>query len=233
MSSNSVAKKKRRAWSTAVFVKQLMAVSGLFFVLFLIFHAYGNLKIFLGAEAYNEYAEWLKTDAFVPIFPHGGFIIVFRLIMVVLILLHVISAHIIWVRAKRGRKHGYAVKKNVVDAYAARTMRWGGVALIMLIVFHLLHFTTATITTGFTSDDLPYQRMVSSFQQPWVVVLYLIFVAIVASHVGHGFWSAFQSLGWVRKGTRKFMVYLSGVIAAIIFVMFMLPPFFIAIGAVN
>ena len=48
MATTSVATKKRRAWTTTVFVKQLMAVSGLFFVLFLLFHSYGNLKMFLG-----------------------------------------------------------------------------------------------------------------------------------------------------------------------------------------
>lgn len=189
--------------------------------------------MFLGADVYNEYAEWLKQDAFVPIFPHGGFIWVFRFVMILLLIVHVVSAFIIWIRARRGRKQGYVVKKNAVDAYAARTMRWGGVLLFCLIVFHLLHFTTATITTGFTAADTPYDRMVSAFQIPWVLVVYLVFVALATSHVGHGFWSAFQSMGWVRKETRTFMVWLSGVIAAVIFVMFMLPPFCIAIGVIN
>ncbi len=234
MTTKSVVKaRKRRAWTTSVFVKQMMALSGLFFVLFLLFHAYGNLKMFLGAEAYNGYAEWLKTDAFYPIFPHGGFIWVFRVIMVVLILVHVASAGHVWIQSRKGRKQGYAVKKNAADAYAARTMRWGGVCLLLLIIFHLLHFTTGTITTGFTTADTPYERMVAAFQIPWVLVVYVVFIAIATSHVGHGFWSAFQTMGWVRKDTRKFMVCLSGVIAAIMFLMFLLPPFFIAFGVIS
>ena len=84
MATQNVATKKRRAWTTSVFIKQLMAVSGFVFVFFLLFHSYGNLKMFLGAEVYNDYAHWLHEEAFVPIFPHGGFIWVFRAAMVLM-----------------------------------------------------------------------------------------------------------------------------------------------------
>ena len=104
MTTNNVATKKRRAWTTTVFVKQLMAFSGLFFVFFLLFHAYGNLKMFLGQEAYDSYAHWLHEDAFYPIFPHGGFLLVFRVVMVVLILVHILAALDVWVRSKKARK---------------------------------------------------------------------------------------------------------------------------------
>lgn len=233
MATKTVATKARRSWTTGVFVKQLMALSGLFFVLFLLFHAYGNLKMFLGPEAYNHYAEWLKEDAFVPIFPHGGFIWVFRALMIILLLVHVLAAVDVWVRSKKARKTSYVVKKSVVEAYAARTMRFTGVAILIGVVLHILNFTTATIQTGFTAASTPYERMVGAFQSPWLFIVYLLFVTMVTAHVGHGFWSAFQTMGWVRKDTRKFMVGLSGVIAAAIFIMFMLPPFFILIGVIG
>ncbi|MBF0940632.1 MAG: succinate dehydrogenase, partial [Schaalia georgiae] len=53
MATTTVATKKRRAWTTSVFIKQLMAVSGFVFVFFLLFHSYGNLKMFLGEQVYN------------------------------------------------------------------------------------------------------------------------------------------------------------------------------------
>ncbi len=227
MATTSVSTRRRRAWTTNVFVKQLMALSGLFFIVFLLFHSYGNLKMFLGPEAYNGYAEWLKFDAFYPIFPHGGFIWVFRFIMLAFILVHIFAAFHVWAQSRRARQHRYEVKKMVVEAYAARTMRFTGVALIFFITFHILNFTTATIETGFTAADLPYTRMVDTFQNPVWFVVYLVFMALVTAHVGHGFWSAFQTMGWVRKDTFNFMLWLSGIIAAVIFVMFMLPPLFI------
>lgn len=233
MATKTVATRKRRAWTTTVFVKQLMAISGIVFVLFLLFHSYGNLKMFLGQEAYDHYAHWLKEEAFVPIFPHGGFIWVFRAAMVLMLVIHIWAAAVTWKRSRRARRSAYVVKRSAADAYAARTMRMTGVLLFFLIVFHILHFTTGTIRTGFAADSTPYERMVATFQNPLMVVVYLIFVGLAALHVSHGFWSAFQSLGWVRGGTRKFMEVLSGLIGALIFLMFALPPLAIVAGYIS
>ena len=233
MATKTVATRKRRAWTTTVFVKQLMAISGIVFVLFLLFHSYGNLKMFLGQEAYDHYAHWLKEEAFVPIFPHGGFIWVFRAAMVLMLVIHIWAAAVTWKRSRRARRSAYVVKRSAADAYAARTMRMTGVLLFFLIVFHILHFTTGTIRTGFVADSTPYERMVATFQNPLMVVVYLIFIGLAALHVSHGFWSAFQSLGWVRGGTRKFMEVLSGLVGALIFLMFALPPPAIVAGYIS
>ena len=233
MATKTVATRKRRAWTTTVFVKQLMAISGIVFVLFLLFHSYGNLKMFLGQEAYDHYAHWLKEEAFVPIFPHGGFIWVFRAAMVLMLVIHIWAAAVTWKRSRRARRSAYVVKRSAADAYAARTMRMTGVLLFFLIVFHILHFTTGTIRTGFVADSTPYERMVATFQNPLMVVVYLIFIGLAALHVSHGFWSAFQSLGWVRGGTRKFMEVLSGLVGALIFLMFARPPLAIVAGYIS
>lgn len=233
MASQTVATKKRRAWTTTVFVKQLMAISGIVFVLFLFFHSYGNLKMFLGQDAYDHYAHWLKEEAFVPIFPHGGFIWVFRGAMVLMLVIHIWAAAVTWKRSRRARRSAYVVKRSAADAYAARTMRMTGVLLFFLIVFHILHFTTGTVRTGFVADSTPYERMVATFHSPLMVVVYLIFVGLAALHVSHGFWSAFQSLGWVRGGTRKFMEIVSGLVGALIFLMFALPPLAIVAGYIS
>ena len=233
MASQTVATKKRRAWTTTVFVKQLMAISGIVFVLFLLFHSYGNLKMFLGQDAYDHYAHWLKEEAFVPIFPHGGFIWVFRGAMVLMLVIHIWAAAVTWKRSRRARRSAYVVKRSAADAYAARTMRMTGVLLFFLIVFHILHFTTGTVRTGFAADSTPYERMVATFHSPLMVVVSLIFVGLAALHVSHGFWSAFQSLGWVRGGTRKFMEIVSGLVGALIFLMFALPPLAIVAGYIS
>ena len=230
MASQTVATKKRRAWTTTVFVKQLMAISGIVFVLFLLFHSYVNLKMFLGQDAYDHYAHWLKEEAFVPIFPHGGFIWVFRGAMVLMLVIHIWAAAVTWKRSRRARRSAYVVKRSAADAYAARTMRMTGVLLFFLIVFHILHFTTGTVRTGFAADSTPYERMVATFHSPLMVVVYLIFVGLAALHVSHGFWSAFQSLGWVRGGTRKFMEIVSGLVGVL---MFALPPLAIVAGYIS
>ncbi len=233
MATTTVVTKKRRAWTTTVFVKQLMAISGLVFVAFLLFHSYGNLKMFLGPDAYNGYAQWLHEDAFVPIFPHGGFLMVFRLFMVLFLVVHMASAFVVWFRSKRARHTRYVVKKNITNSYAARTMRISGMVVFFLLVFHILQFTTHTINTWGSAPDTPYGHVIGTFQSPWMVVLYAVFAGAACLHVSHGFWSAFQSLGWVRANTRTFMIVLSGLIGGLIFVMFMAPPVAIAFGILS
>lgn len=237
MATTTVATKKRRAWTTSVFNKQLMAISGFVFVFFLLFHSYGNLKMFLGEQVYNDYAHWLHEEAFVPIFPHGGFIWVFRAAMALMLIIHLYAAAYTWLRSRRARSTRYVVVKSVSDSYAARTMRMTGVLLILGIVFHLLHFTTASLPrqlANFGSETTaPYSRMIAAFQSPWLVLFYAVFVGAACFHVSHGFWSMFQSLGWVRPATRKPLVVLSGLVGVIIFVMFLAPPAAIATGIIH
>lgn len=234
MSKNTNAPKKRRAWSTNVFVKQLMAVSGLFFVMFVIVHAYGNLKMFFGQEAYDHYAHWLQNDAFYPLLPHGGLLLVFRLAMISMAVLHIGAACHTWLVSKRARQDRYTVKTDVANSYAARTMRFTAVILLLLIVFHLLHFTTLHLPVGFSAAETsPYMRMVGAFQNPALVVVYAVFVGCLALHIGHGIWSAFQSIGWLRRNTQHLAVVAGGAVAALVFVLFMAPPVAIAVGMIH
>ena len=65
-----------------------MAVTGLFFVVFVLFHMYGNLKMFGGPESYNGYAHHLRT-MFQPILPYEGFLWIFRLTLIIALAAHV------------------------------------------------------------------------------------------------------------------------------------------------
>lgn len=233
MANTNVTTKKRRAWSTNVFVKQLMAISGIFFVMFVIVHAYGNLKMFFGQEAYDHYAHWLKNEAFYPLLPNGGLIILFRGGLILMAVLHIGAAFHTWFISRRARTDRYNVKKSVADSYAARTMRVSAILLLFLIVFHILHFTTATIPLGFAASEMsPYMRMVGAFSNPLVLLIYVVFVGTLAMHIGHGIWSALQTLGWLRRNTQAITITISGIVAGIVFVMFMLPPVSIALGII-
>lgn len=234
----------RRSWTTLVFVKQCMAVSGIFFVLFLILHSYGNLKILGGPDAYNEYAHHLRTFL-TPILPYEGLLWILRFGMVILILIHMISAFYLWHRAGKARGSAYDKKKNVVNNYAARTVRVGSIYLIFFIIFHILHFTTKTIRIGNAEvykhtwyipegaheavDAAPWNMMVSTFDMSnwWALLIYLVAVAVVGLHIGHGVWSALQTLGWIRENVHQFTVVISGLVGLFVFTMFALPPIYL------
>lgn len=212
-----------------------MAVTGLVMVGFLLMHMYGNLKVFLGAEAFNHYAEWLKGEILYPLVPAGSFIWVFRLVMLAAIVAHMYSAWVLTQRAHGARNSKYVNDKRIQQTYAARTMRWGGVILALFLVFHLLQFTVQATPTNFTAGEAsPYEMVVGSFSLWWMVLLYAVWVAIVSLHVRHGVWSALTTLGANTSAkARGFLNGLAWVIAVLLFVGFMVMPLAILFGMVK
>ena len=211
-----------------------MAITGLIMVGFLLMHMYGNLKVFLGADAFNHYAHWLKGDILYPLVPSGTFIWIFRVFLLVAIVAHIWSAAVLTGRAHSARSSKYAVTKRLSQTYAARTMRWGGVILAGFLVFHLLQFTAQVVTTGFRAGSEPYDMVIASFSQWWVTLVYLVWVAIVCLHVRHGVWSALTTLGANTSAkARSFLNGLACVIAIVLFVGFMIMPLAVQFGWVK
>ena len=105
-----------------------MAVTGLFLILFLLMHMFGNLKVLASNEDFNRYAGFLRT-ILNPILPGDSFLWIFRMFLLLAVVLHIWSA----IRVNKQRNIGtggagrYSVKKNLSpeNTYAARTMVLG------------------------------------------------------------------------------------------------------------
>jgi len=217
---------------TTVAMKMVMAVTGALFVLYVLMHMYGNLKLFGGQAAYEEYAHHLRVLG-EPILPYSGFLWLFRTALIVAVIAHIYSAFYLWSRAQGARTTRYQVKKATSSTLSSRTMRWGGVALLLFIIFHLLQFTTNTIqVNGIHSSS--YVRVVSSFQVWWVVLIYVLAMGALAMHVRHGIWSASQTLGWTSTArSRRRANQLGVVVATVVAVGFLLPPLSIFFGLIK
>lgn len=223
-------------------MKILMAVSGLYFIFFVLFHMYGNLKMLLGQEQFDEYAHHLRT-MFEPILPYTGFLWLFRLSLIVAIAAHLYSAFTLWSRANGAREHKYVVRKAVGSSLSSRTMRWGGTTILAFLVFHLLQFTIVkfNVNGGFTADDLmvngvesPYRLATAAFKMWWIVAIYLIALGSLAMHLHHGTWSAIQTLGWTNTARSRATAKAAGVlIAAVVAIGFAIPPLAILFGAIS
>ncbi|MBK5249672.1 MAG: succinate dehydrogenase cytochrome b subunit [Actinomycetales bacterium] len=224
---------------STVVLKAAMAVSGLIMVAYLLAHMYGNLKIFSGSAAFNNYAEHLRTVG-EPFLPYGGALWIIRVVLLVSVVVHAYAAVTLWRRARRatggrGRKRYESIQapRGAQRTYASFTLRWGGVTIALFIVYHLLHLTWNTIHPGGASAS-PYDRVVNGFEIWWVVLSYTIAMAAVGFHLRHGIWSAFANLGAntsVRR--RRQLNGLAIVVALVIVVGFLLPPFSILLGWVS
>lgn len=215
-------------------MKILMAATGLFFVFFVLMHMYGNLKMFGGPDAYNGYAEHLRV-MFEPILPRMGLLWILRVLLATSVVVHGWAAFSLWNRARKARGTvGYVNRHPIATSYAARTMRWGGVLILLFVGFHLLHFTTLHIEIGGDYQALsPYERMIVSFEFWWVWLGYLIVMLALAMHVRHGVWSSLATLGANRKRRQAAINVVALVAAALVVVGFMLPPTAILLDIIN
>ena len=229
----------QRAVRTTVALKALMAVSGLILIGYLLAHMYGNLKVFAGQQSFDDYAHHLRTLG-EPILPHTGLLWIIRIVLLAAVLGHGWAAFKLWARARQARGGGntkrYQSTKGrtgVQRTYASFTLRWGGIVIALFVIFHLLHFTWNTIHPGGASDS-PYQRVVNGFGVWWVVVAYTLAMVAVGFHLRHGTWSAFTTLGAnTSAAMRHRLNLLAYVVAGVVTVGFLLPPYAILLGLVN
>jgi len=218
-------------WSSMVGKKIVMAVTGFMLVCFVIAHMLGNLKIFFGAEAIDSYGLFLRTMG-EPMFPYGSLLWIFRIVMLVAIGLHITAAVQLTLMNRAARPHDYETKKDVSATYAARTMRWSGVILLLFIIFHLLHFTAGKV--GFAPGEFHhlsvYRNVVAGFSRWYVAVFYIIAMAALCLHLDHGIWSMLQTLGWNTARTTRGLKILSRVIALVVFIGFISTPVAVLFG---
>ena len=187
-------------YSTAVGKKYVMAISGIAMMGFVLFHMIGNLKMYMGAESLNHYAEFLK-ELLYPIAPKGVVLWILRGGLITMLFLHL---HAAWSLTRLNR-FARAVKYQgprdyQVAKFASRTMRWTGIIVLAYLVWHLLDFTFGTVNavgtdSAFVRGEV-YENVVRSLDRPVVAAFYVLANVLLGIHLFHGAWSIFQSLGW-------------------------------------
>lgn len=172
---------------TTVGMKALMAVSGLALFGFLVGHLLGNLKLYAGPQALNDYAAFLHS---IP-----ALLWTARIGLLAAIGAHIYAAYKLALRKSDARPVPYKKKEHLVTNYAARTMYWSGPILLFFIVYHLAHLTFGR-TPGYVFDPQNvYNNVVYGFQNIWVSAIYIVGNLAVGFHLYHGLWSMFQTLG--------------------------------------
>lgn len=181
-------------YRSAVGKKAVMGATGIVLFAFVLGHMLGNLKLYLGPEAYNGYARFLRTVG-EPVVPANVLLWLVRLVLIACVLLHVAAAWQLTRLSRAARPAAYVAGARIHTTYASRTMRWGGVIILLFVVYHLLHFTWGIVHPSFIPGDV-YHNVVTGFQVWWVALFYVAAQLALGLHLYHGLWSMFQSLGW-------------------------------------
>jgi len=204
--------------------KAVMAVTGIILVGWIVGHMLGNVLIFRGPAAVNEYAALLKSN--------GGLLWGLRAFMLVTLALHVVAAVQLIQQQRAARPVGYSRQVPQQSTFASRTMRWGGLVLALFLVYHVLHLTTGTVHPAFSHTDV-YSNMVRGLRVPWVAAIYLVAVGALGLHLYHGMWSLFQSLGVSHPSITPVRRRLATGVAAIVYIGFTAIPLAILFGLLD
>ncbi|WP_445398256.1 succinate dehydrogenase [Streptomyces sp. LE64] len=221
----------RTIWDSTVGKKTVMAVSGLIMLGYLVAHMIGNLKIFFGTSSFNEYAHWLRTLG-EPILHYEWALWMLRVVLVVAVVAHGVCAYQLSRRDIRARPARY-VHKKARASYATRTMRWGGIILVLFLVWHILDLTTGHAHPGGFEKGRPYQNVVDTFSTWYGNVVYITAVLALGLHVRHGFWSAAQTLGAGSRSRDRFLKTSANALALLLTVGFVSVPVGVMTGLVS
>jgi len=183
----------QRLLGSLVGKKVVMAATGVILLGFVLAHMAGNLKVFQGPEHFNAYAEGLRTVG-APFFGRGQLLWVARIVLLAAVGLHIWAAWAVTRASWAARPEGYKRLELIETTWAARTMRWGGLLIVAYVVYHLLDLTFGKANPSFVPGDV-YHNLVASFSRTPVALAYIAAVLVLAFHMYHGIYSAFQTLG--------------------------------------
>ena len=224
---------KRRSPRSSVALKILMAVTGLLLVGFLYAHMIGNLKIFFGAETFDHYAHWLRSIG-TPLLPEDWYLWIQRGGLTVAVIAHIFAAAVLARRARKARPVKYAHRPKVQGSYAARTMRWGGVIIVLFVIFHILDLTTGTLNPV-GDPQHPHANVVADFAPGrWYVTLfYTLAIVSVGFHLRHGLFSAARTLGQ-RTARGEVIARVAALVLSVVLVVgYLSVPFAVLTGLVD
>ena len=186
-----------RYLGSSVLRKQLVAITGLVMVGFVVAHLSGNLLIYGGPEVFNAYAQKLQDIA--PL------LWVMRVGLIVSTALHIVLTMTLVLENNAARGRNYQVgRAKTPRSFATQTMRYSGILIILFIALHLYDFTFANKTgPGSVVEGLNDGKSLelfglvwNGFKQGWRSVIYVLAVASVGLHLSHAIQSVFQTAGF-------------------------------------
>ena len=212
-------------WRSTIGKKVVMGVTGLIGLGFVIGHMAGNLQAFSGEEKIDAYGALLHG-------PLHELLLVARVVLITAVILHITAAYQLTMLSRAARPVDYAARKPQVSTLASKTLRWGGVLLLVFIVFHILHFTTGAVHPDFVEGRV-YRNLSTGFAVKWVAAFYLVAMLALGMHLYHGAWSSMRTLGLAKQSAHPLKRYLPVALAIVISLGFAVIPLAFLLGILR
>ena len=226
----------KQYFSSTIGTKQVVAITGLAMLLFLVAHMVGVLQIYLGQDAINEYGVFLRSLG------HGAVIWLFRIGLLAVFIVHIIFTIKLSKLNNDARPQRYAVAPTIrkkASALSTRAMIYTGLLITAFVLLHIGHFTLGVVEPAhFDVHDAHgrhdvFTMMIRSFSSPGMVVVYVISLIAICSHLSHGASSWIQTLGIATPESGTFISRLGTIIAVILLIGFSAIPLGILFSLVS
>ncbi|HUM98566.1 MAG TPA: succinate dehydrogenase cytochrome b subunit [Chitinophagaceae bacterium] len=217
-------------FNSSVGKKWIMALTGLFLISFLIIHAGLNACIWAndGGIMFNAGAHFMGSTVVIRIIEVGlmlGFV------------LHIVQGIMLEIQNRKTRKIGYAVAMgNKGSKWYSRSMGLLGTLILIFLIIHLSHFWIPNRSNQgwLLGEEINlYERMQITFQELWVVIVYVVGCISLAWHLMHGFQSAFRTIGVTNKKYLKMLNALGVGFSIIVPLVFALMPISFYLGWIK
>jgi len=220
-------------YASSVGKKYVVALTAIPLLLFLPGHVIGNLLIFAGAEALNEYAEFLHTMG------HGAGIWFFRIGILAAFAIHLTATIQLARQNRAARADRYAVKVAQRSTAASRTMIVSGLIILSFVIFHILHYTVRVseefqqlppfLLDGREVFDV-YSMVILGFQNYAATAFYVIGITLLCLHLTHGVQSVFQTIGVRSRKSQDLVKIVARLYTVFIFAGFLAVPLAVVFG---
>ena len=193
-------------YQSSIGKKILVALTGGFLVLFVLGHMIGNLLIFKGPDAINEYGHMLQSAG------HGMLVWVARVFIFGAIGVHAWATISLTKANRAARVQRYGFEATQVASKSSRVMIMSGLTILAFFIYHILHFTVhagndygtyETVIDGQKVHDV-FKMVIAGFSWFPATAFYIIAMALLCSHLSHGVSSMFQTLGLNTEKTAPF-----------------------------
>ena len=188
---------KQNLLSSTIGKKYAMALSAFFLMIFLIMHLAINFTSIFSESMFNQLSHFMGTNPVIQIFMQP--------VLIIGVVFHFVMGFILQVKNNQARNVKYKMYKGSANStWMSRNMIITGAVILAFLVLHFIDFWIPEMSTKYLNGDMSgmhngefryYDELVHKFQHPLRVFFYVVSFVLLALHLLHGFWSAFQSIG--------------------------------------
>ncbi len=203
--------------------KYMMALTAIVWSLFVFVHMAGNMFIFAGAQAYNEYSYKLTSNPFIYLI---------EIFLLLFVLVHAITGISLKLRNLKSKPKYYNVQptKNKNSTITSRTMIYTGFIILAFLIWHLATFkfgpNYSVVYSGIQMRNI-YQLILEKFHDPIYMVTYCFIMVFVGMHLKHGVSSIFQTLGYNHPRYNLFFKFFGHLYATVVTLGFISQPIYV------